>query len=145
MTRVTVWKEQEPRMDMKPRQPTPRSATTPQQLSLSPACIPLGPHLWFDPNACVLLRKGAGVIALTARECELFTIFLAHPRCHLSADFLADRLTHANAPAPIQAHTIEQAICALRSKLGEDGKQPTLLRTLRRRGYGLFPQTKKPR
>jgi DNA-binding response OmpR family regulator len=131
-------------MDMKPRQPIQRSATTPQRLSLSPACIPLGPHLWFDPNACVLLHKGIGVIALTARECELLTILLAHPRCYLSADFLADRLTNANAPAPVQAHTIEQTICLLRSKLGEDGKHPSLLRTVRRRGYGLFPQVKKP-
>jgi DNA-binding response OmpR family regulator len=131
-------------MDMKNRQPSQRSATTPLYPSLSPACIPLGPCLWFNPNVCILLREGVGEIALTARECELLTIFLAHPRCYLSADFLADRLTHANAPVPIHTHTVEQAICTLRSKLGEDGKNPSLLRTLRRRGYGLFPQAKKP-
>lgn len=105
--------------------------------------IQLGINLWFDAATATILRAGESY-PLTAREWGLLTLLLTQPNRFQSADILAHLLKRRHAP-PLSAHSIEQTICTLRKKLGEDGQSPGLLRNRRGLGYGLFlPSGAKP-
>ena len=95
-----------------------------------------------DVQACVLIRKGKP-LPLTAREGALLAALLATPRRYLSAETLAARMTRPGA-YPVDVHSIEQTICALRRKLGESARRPRVLLMKRGLGYGLFPEEPKP-
>jgi DNA-binding winged helix-turn-helix (wHTH) protein len=102
----------------------------------APSLIPLGPDLWFDSDACVILRSGKPS-PLTAREAAVLRILLQAPgRWHLADDLarqLKRRWPHIN------AHCIEQTICGLRRKLGESGKRTSILRNRYGLGYSIVP------
>lgn len=100
------------------------------------AQIQLGSDLWFD-EATATLRRSDESILLTAREVSLLLILLTAPGRFHSTSTLA-RLLKKRQSYPITIHSIEQTICGLRKKLGENGQAPTLLRTRRGLGYGLF-------
>jgi hypothetical protein len=107
------------------------------------AQIQLGPDLWFDEATATLRRSGESIL-LTAREASLLLALLTAPGRFHSASTLA-RLLKRRQPYPITPHSIEQTICGLRKKLGENGQTSTLLRTRRGLGYGLFlPTSTKP-
>lgn len=100
------------------------------------AQIQLGPELWFDEAAATLRRSDESIL-LTAREAGLLIILLTAPGRFHSASTLA-RLLKKRQSYPITIHSIEQTIYGLRKKFGENGQAPTLLRTRRGLGYGLF-------
>lgn len=105
--------------------------------------IQLGINLWFDAATATILRAGESY-PLTAREVGLLTLLLMLPNRFQNATTLARLLKKRHLPL-ITAHSIEQTICGLRKKLGENGQSPSLLRNRRGLGYGLFlPTSAKP-
>ena len=105
----------------------------------SATAIQLRDDLYFEPATCELLCKGQH-ISLTARENALLATLLRSPNVYLSAADPARRLTRPDAPYPVEEHSVEQTISALRRKLGEPAHHPQLLLSRRGIGYGIFPQ-----
>lgn len=113
-----------------------QSASFSDQIDSFDSQVQLGINLWFD-RATVTIQRAHESVPLTAREAKLFIILLTSPNQFHSANTLARLLKRRQEPA-ISAHSIEQTICGLRKKLGENGQSPCLLRNRRGLGYGLF-------
>ena len=75
---------------------------------------------------------------LTAREVELLILFIKAPGRYHNTSELARKIAKTDLSYAISEHSIEQTICGLRRKLGEDGKNPRFLICRRGIGYGLF-------
>ena len=78
--------------------------------------------------------RGEQRIDLTAREFEMLTLFMQHPRQVLTRDVLYDRIWGYDFGG--ESNIIEVYIRYLRAKLEENG-QPRLLQTVRGVGYAL--------
>lgn len=100
--------------------------------------IYLRPDLQLDLDRACLYNAGAPV-ALTAREVTLLTILLRAPGRYLKSSYLAGQLTAAGAAFPVEEHSVEQAISALRRKMGEASQHNGVLRNRRGLGYAAFP------
>jgi two-component system, OmpR family, response regulator MprA len=80
------------------------------------------------------VHRGDRRIELTAREFELLTLFMQHPRQVLTRDVLYDRIWGYDFGG--ESNIIEVYIRYIRSKLEEDGS-PRLIHTVRGVGYAL--------
>ena len=78
--------------------------------------------------------RGERRIELTAREFELLTLFLQHPKQVLTRDVLYDRIWGYDFGG--ESNIIEVYIRYLRAKL-EEGGEPRLIHTVRGVGYAL--------
>lgn len=137
-----VWRRMFDRLCRRPTAAPGRPAQR-KRVSAVPSAnaVPLRDDLYFEPATCELLRKGRH-IPLTARESALLATLLRSPNVYLSTVELARRLTRPDAPYPVEEHSIEQTISALRRKLGEPPHHPRLLLSRRGIGYGNFPQVR---
>ena len=80
------------------------------------------------------LRSPDGVIVpLSHAEYRLLHVFLTHPNRALTRDQLLD-LTQGRDGGPFD-RSIDVLVGRLRRRLGDDARQPTLIKTLRGRGY----------
>ena len=73
------------------------------------------------------------VIPLSSAEYRLLQVLLSHPNRALTRDQLLD-LTQGRDGGPFD-RSIDVLIGRLRRRLGDDAKQPALIKTLRGRGY----------
>ena len=87
----------------------------------------------FDPKTNTMKDKDE-VIHLTSAESDLMHIFATNPGMTLSRDDLAERCGVSLSP-----RTIDVQITRLRKKLELDPKKPHYLRTVRHKGYALWP------
>jgi len=82
------------------------------------------------------LVSGSGVVtALSGAEYRLLRIFLAHPSRVLTRDQLVD-LTQGKEADPLD-RSIDVQVSRLRQRLGDDPRDPRLLKTVRGEGYVL--------
>ena len=94
-------------------------------------------HWQVDTQRRQLLASGEE-IALTGAEYELLLAFALNPGVVLNRERLMNLISHRHSGAGDR--TIDTLIRRLRSKLEDDPKQPTLLKTIHGEGY-LFTET----
>jgi len=91
---------------------------------------------WQLDTAHRHLVSPAGVVtALSGAEYRLLRIFLAHPNRVLNRDQLVD-LTQGRDADPLD-RSIDVQVSRLRHRLGDDPKDPALIKTVRGEGYVL--------
>ena len=90
--------------------------------------------LVFDPVRRCLSGDGIEEKALTAKEAELLTILLDHAGQSLSRETIATNLGRTHDPLD---RGIDILIGRLRKLLGDDSRNPHLIRTIRGQGYML--------
>jgi two-component system OmpR family response regulator len=89
---------------------------------------------WTLDIATRNLCSPAGVVvALSGTEYKLLRIFLAHPNRVLNRDQLIDLMLSRDA-SPFD-RSIDVQVSRLRHRLGEDAKEPAIIRTVRGEGY----------
>jgi len=91
--------------------------------------------LMLDTDAHVVTRADGSRVQLTTADFRLLSVLLARPRTILSRDELLD-LTAGRAAGPLD-RTIDNQISRLRRKIEADPLRPTLITTIRNRGYCL--------
>ncbi len=91
--------------------------------------------LMLDTDAHVISDSNGGLIQLTTADFRLLTVLLARPRTVLSREQLLD-LTAGRSAGPLD-RTIDNQISRLRRKIEADPLHPTLITTVRNRGYSL--------
>ncbi|WP_343698969.1 response regulator [Caulobacter sp.] len=101
-----------------------------------------GEHLRFDGWVLNIasreLTNPAGEpVLLTTSEFDLLHILLLNPKRILSRELLIDR-TRGKAAAPFD-RVIDVQMSRLRRKLGDDPREPTMIRTVRGDGYLFSP------
>tara|TARA_R110002095_G_scaffold22118_1_gene23887 strand:- start:703 stop:1443 length:741 start_codon:yes stop_codon:yes gene_type:complete len=74
------------------------------------------------------------IVHLTSAESGLLSLFAQRPREALSRDELAD-----NSGVSLSPRTVDVQITRLRKKIESDPRQPKYLRTVRHKGYALWP------
>lgn len=87
----------------------------------------------YDMNTRRLTR-GNEIIYLTSTESDLLDTFAHEQRKPLSRDDLATRLGVTLSP-----RTVDVQITRLRKKIEDDPAKPRFLKTVRHKGYGLWP------
>lgn len=89
---------------------------------------------WTLDIATRNLTSPAGVvIALSGTEFRLLRTFLSHPNRVLTRDQLIDLMLSRDA-APFD-RAIDVQVSRLRHRLGEDAKEPAIIKTVRSQGY----------
>ncbi|MGY6548172.1 MAG: response regulator transcription factor [Roseinatronobacter sp.] len=85
------------------------------------------------------LRASAGFdVALSARERQLLQVLLANPEIPLTREEIASAMLADDAPGDLpEGRAIDMLIGRLRSKIEDNPKDPTLIRTARGLGYVL--------
>ncbi|MGQ0750222.1 MAG: response regulator [Betaproteobacteria bacterium] len=83
------------------------------------------------------------VIALSGTEFRLLRTFVSHPNRVLTREQLIDLMLSRDA-APFD-RAIDVQVSRLRQRLGEDAKEPTLIKTVRSQGYVLAAQVEELR
>lgn len=76
-------------------------------------------------------------VTLTTAEFDLLLVLVTHPRRILSRELLLDR-THGRLASPSD-RTIDVLLSRLRRKLGDDPREPSMIRTIRGDGYLFVP------
>ncbi|MCU7917055.1 MAG: response regulator [Candidatus Thiodiazotropha sp. (ex Epidulcina cf. delphinae)] len=87
----------------------------------------------LDTRAQHLISPDAVVVPLSHAEYRLLHVLLNHPNRALTRDQLLD-LTQGRDGGPFD-RSIDVLIGRLRRRLGDDAKQPALIKTVRGRGY----------
>lgn len=82
-----------------------------------------------------LVSAGGVVTPLSGAEYRLLRIFLQHPNCVLSRDQLMDLMQGRDTEA--FDRSIDVQVSRLRRRLGEDAKEPVIIKTVRSEGYVL--------
>lgn len=82
-----------------------------------------------------LLNPQGAEVSLTGGEYELLTTLLERPNRVLTRDMLMD-LLHNRQPGPFD-RAIDVAVSRLRRKLEDDGRNPSVIKTVRGGGYVL--------
>jgi two-component system OmpR family response regulator len=85
-----------------------------------------------------LLSPDGVVVALSGAEYRLLRVLLTHPNRVLSRDQLMD-LTRGREADPFD-RSIDVQVSRLRQRLGDDPKDPALIKTVRGEGYVLAAQ-----
>ncbi len=80
-----------------------------------------------------LLSPEGVLVALSGMEFKLLRVFLSHPNRVLNRDQLIDLMLSRDA-GPFD-RAIDVQISRLRHRLGEDAKEPSIIRTVRGEGY----------
>lgn len=89
----------------------------------------------LDLTARHLVDPEGVVIALSGAEFKLLRIFLERPNRVLNRDQILN-LTQGRDAAPFD-RSIDLQVCRLRQKLGDDARQPRIIKTVRNEGYVL--------
>lgn len=100
-------------------------------------------HLAFDGwrldlGARSLIAPDGGAVELTAGEFDLLAAFAHRPREVLSRDDIMDVLRGRR--ADVFDRSIDIQVSRLRRKLGDDPREPRLIRTVRNAGYLFTPE-----
>ncbi len=95
----------------------------------------------LDTAARNLLSPAGVVVALSGAEFRLLRVFLGHPNRVLSRDQLLD-LTRGREADPFD-RSIDVQVSRLRHRLGDDPKEPTLIKTVRGEGYVLASEVER--
>jgi len=82
-----------------------------------------------------LISPTKAVTPLSGAEYRLLRIFLGHPNCVLNRDQLVD-LTQGKEADPLD-RSIDVQVSRLRHRLGDDPREPRLIKTVRGEGYVL--------
>lgn len=94
---------------------------------------------WMLDTAQRHLVSDQGVLTpLSGTEFRLLRIFLSHPQCILSRELLLE-LTQGREADPLD-RSIDVQISRLRHRLGDDPREPSLIKTIRNEGYVLAAQ-----
>ncbi|HZH47228.1 MAG TPA: response regulator [Roseococcus sp.] len=88
-----------------------------------------------------LLSPDGAEVPLTGGEYELLTILVERPNRVLTRDMLMD-LLHNRQPGPFD-RAIDVAVSRLRRKLEDDGRNPSVIKTVRGGGYVLSTQVER--
>jgi two-component system OmpR family response regulator len=89
----------------------------------------------LDTNARHLLSPEGVVVPLSGGELSLLSVFLSHPDHVLSRDQLLE-LARGREAGPFE-RSIDVQVGRLRRRLGDDGKEPRIIKTVRNAGYVL--------
>lgn len=89
----------------------------------------------LDTNARHLLSPQGVVVPLSGGELSLLSVFLSHPDHVLSRDQLLE-LARGREAGPFE-RSIDVQVGRLRRRLGDDGKKPRIIKTVRNAGYVL--------
>jgi len=92
----------------------------------------------LDLATRALTAPSGDPVELTAGEFDLLAAFLARPRTVLSRDDLMDMLR--GRAADVFDRSIDIQVSRLRRKLGDDPREPRLIRTVRNAGYLFTPE-----
>jgi two-component system OmpR family response regulator len=112
-----------------------RSRTLPENLQSEAASrIRFAGHV-LDLASRNLVSPAGVVVALSGIEFRLLRIFLAHPNRVLSRDQLIDLMLSRDA-SPFD-RSIDVQVSRLRHRLGEDAREPAIIKTVRGEGYVL--------
>ncbi len=96
----------------------------------------------LDLAAHHLIRADHVVVPLSTGEFRLLKALAEHPNQVLSRDQLMDALAGRDAD-PFD-RTIDVMISRLRRRLGDDAREPALIKTIRNEGYVLLTQARLP-
>ena len=98
--------------------------------------IDAGSGIRIDLGRCHIIKNGR-ITRLTGREVRILRVLVASPARFHSAAELARRV--AQSPLDVlDEHCIEQAICKLRGKLGENARDARVIVSRPGLGYALF-------
>jgi len=97
----------------------------------------------LDAASRELLDPDGQPVGLTAGEYDLLLALLTHPQRVLNRDQLLD-WTRGRSASPFD-RTIDVQLSRLRRKLGDDGKPPTVIKTVRGGGYLFAPVVERGR
>ncbi|WP_206935950.1 response regulator [Roseococcus thiosulfatophilus] len=89
----------------------------------------------LEPTRRRLLNPDGAEVPLTGGEYELLTTLLDRPNRVMTRDMLMD-IIHNRQPGPFD-RAIDVAISRLRRKLEDDGRNPSVIKTVRGGGYVL--------
>ena len=89
----------------------------------------------LDTSHRQLISAANVVTPLSGAEYRLLRIFLSHPNRVLNRDQLVD-LTHGKEADPLD-RSIDVQVSRLRNRLGDDPREPRLIKTVRGEGYVL--------
>ncbi len=89
----------------------------------------------LDTNARHLLSPEGVVVPLSGGEFSLLSVFLSHPNHVLNRDQLLE-LARGREASPFE-RSIDVQVSRLRRRLGDDGKEPRIIKTVRNAGYVL--------
>ena len=89
----------------------------------------------LDLAARNLLSPDGVLVALSGTEYKLLRIFLVHPNRVLNRDQLIDLMLSRDA-SPFD-RSIDVQVSRLRHRLGENPKEPVIIKTVRGEGYVL--------
>ncbi len=95
----------------------------------------------FDVDERSLIGPDGVSVVLTAGEFSLLAAFARHPRRVLSRDMLLD-WTRGDDAAPVD-RAIDVQLSRLRKKLGDDPRDPALIKTVRGDGYLFAAEVRK--
>ncbi len=96
----------------------------------------------LNPLARHLIDEQEVVVPLSAAEYRLLILFLTHPGRVLNRDQIMECLAGRNAEA--YDRSVDVQVSRLRGKLGDNGKNPRIIKTMRGDGYLLaVPVTRK--
>ncbi|MFN7087505.1 MAG: response regulator [Burkholderiales bacterium] len=112
-----------------------RSRTLPDNLQPETARVIRFAGWTLDLQARNLLSPQGVVVALSGTEFRLLRIFLAHPNRVLNRDQLIDFMLSRDA-SPFD-RSIDVQVSRLRHRLGEEAKEPAIIKTVRGEGYVL--------
>ena len=115
-----------------------RSRSLPRNLRPEEARLMRFAGWTLDTAARNLLSPDGVVVALSGAEYRLLRVLLTHPNRVLSRDQLMD-LTRGREAAPFD-RSIDVQVSRLRQRLGDDPKDPALIKTVRGEGYVLATQ-----
>lgn len=91
---------------------------------------------WILDAEARLLRSPDGIaIPLSGGEFDLLNVFLSHPNRVLSRERLLE-LTRDREAHPFD-RSVDVQVARLRRRLGDDGKEPRIIKTVRNAGYVL--------
>ncbi len=95
----------------------------------------------LDLTARHLINSDGVIVVLSGAEFRLLKVFLEHAKRVLSRDQLLN-LTQGRDADPFE-RSIDLQVSRVRQKLGEDARDPQLIKTVRNEGYVLTAEVKK--
>jgi DNA-binding response OmpR family regulator len=114
------------------------AATAPAAAAATQSRSPLRFAGWaLDVDARQLLAPQGTEVTLTSGEFDLLCVFAKHPGRVLSRDFLLEQ-TRGREAGPFD-RTVDVQVGRLRKKLGDDGDDPKIIKSVRSAGYILVP------
>ena len=120
------------------RRSSPNEAAAPEMRAPGAARNTLRFAGWaLDMDARQLVSPQGQDVALTTGEFDLLCAFAKHPGRVLSRDFLLEQ-TRGREAGPFD-RTVDVQVGRLRKKLGDDGDDPKIIKSVRSAGYILIP------